>query len=94
MPRQQVLNLKYAQLEVDIWAVAACLYNMLAGCFPRNFTGDRFLAVLQNESISIRQRDAVIMQPLAQVIDLALVDKPEIHFKSAAEFKRALLNAF
>ncbi|MEH2356761.1 protein kinase domain-containing protein [Nostoc sp.] len=93
MPRQQVLNFKYAQPEVDIWAVAACLYNMLRGCFPRNFTGDPFLAVLQNNPIPIRQRDATIMQPLAQVIDLALVDKPEIHFKSAAEFKRALLSA-
>ncbi|WP_196516873.1 hypothetical protein [Nostoc sp. WHI] len=40
--------------------------------------------------VSCRQRDATIIQPLAQVIDLALVD---IHFKSAAEFKRALLNA-
>ncbi|MDZ8094771.1 MAG: protein kinase [Nostoc sp. DedQUE05] len=93
MPRQQVLNFKYAQPEVDIWAVAACLYNMLTGCFPRNFIGDPFLAVLQNNPIPIRQRDATIMQPLAQVIDLALVDKPEIHFKSAAEFKRALLSA-
>ncbi|MDZ8259483.1 protein kinase domain-containing protein [Nostoc sp. ChiQUE01b] len=93
MPRQQVLNFKYAQPEVDIWAVAACLYNMLTGCFPRNFTGDPFLAVLQNNPIPIRQRDATIIQPLAQVIDLALVDKPEIHFKSAAEFKRALLSA-
>ncbi|MEH2264748.1 protein kinase domain-containing protein [Nostoc sp.] len=93
MPRQQVLNFKYAQPEVDIWAVAACLYNMLTGSFPRNFTGDPFLAVLQNEPIPIRQRDATISQPLAQVIDLALVDKPEIHFKSAAEFKQALLSA-
>ncbi|MEH2194039.1 MAG: protein kinase [Nostoc sp.] len=93
MPRQQVLNFKYAQPEVDIWAVAACLYNMLTGSFPRDFTGDPFLAVLQNEPIPIRERDATIKQPLAQVIDLALVDKPEIHFKSAAEFKQALLGA-
>ncbi len=93
MPRQQVLNFKYAQPEVDIWAVAACLYNMLTGSFPRNFIGDPFLAILQNDPVPIRQRDATIMQPLAQVIDLALVDKPEIHFKSAAEFKRALLSA-
>ncbi|MEH2303348.1 MAG: hypothetical protein V7K88_31365 [Nostoc sp.] len=75
-------------------AVAACLYNMLlTGCFPRNFTDDPFLAVLQNNPIPIRQRDATIMQPLAQVIDLALVDKSEIHFKSAVEFKRTLLSA-
>ncbi|MEH2060962.1 MAG: hypothetical protein V7K50_01615 [Nostoc sp.] len=55
MPLQQVLNFKYALPEIDIWTVAACLYNMLAGCFPRNFTGDPFVAVLQNEPIPLEQ---------------------------------------
>jgi hypothetical protein len=92
MPRQQVLNFKYAQPDVDIWATAACLYYMLTGTFPRNFTGgDPFLAVLQTDAVPIRQRDAAILKPLAEVIDLALVEKPEIYFKSATEFKQALL---
>lgn len=30
------------------------------------------------------------LKSLAEVIDLALIDNPKIHFKSAAEFKRAL----
>lgn len=92
MPRQQVLDFKYAQPEVDIWATAACLYYMLTGTFPRNFTGgDPFLVVLQTDPVPIRQRDAAIPKPLAEVIDLALVEKPEIYFKSAMEFKQALL---
>ncbi|HCF28113.1 MAG TPA: serine/threonine protein kinase [Cyanobacteria bacterium UBA11049] len=92
MPRQQVLNFKYAQPDVDIWATAACLYYMLTGTFPRNFTsGDPFLVVLQTDAVPIRQRDAAIPKPLAEVIDLALVEKPEIYFKSATEFKQALL---
>ena len=36
MPRQQVVNFKYARPEVDVWAMAACLYNMLTGFFPLN----------------------------------------------------------
>jgi hypothetical protein len=30
---------------------------------------------------------------LAEVIDLALVEKPEIYFPSAAEFKKALVKS-
>jgi serine/threonine protein kinase len=94
IPRQQVLNFKYAQPDVDIWATAACLYYMLTGTFPRNFTGDDpFLAVLQTDAVPIRQRDLAIPKPLAEVIDWALVEKPEIYFKSATEFKQALLGA-
>jgi len=40
MCRQQVLDFKHALPEVDVWASAACLYNMLTGDFPRNFVGD------------------------------------------------------
>ncbi|MDZ7957367.1 MAG: protein kinase [Aulosira sp. DedQUE10] len=92
IPRQQLLNFKYVQPDVDIWATAACLYNMLTGTYPRNFIGnDPFLAVLQNDPVPIRQRDASIPPKLAEVIDLALVEKPEIYFKSAADFQQALL---
>lgn len=91
MPRQQVINFKYAKPEVDVWAAAATLYYILTGTPPRDFTGtDRWLAVLQTEPVPVRFRDASIPQPLAEVIDFALADKPEIHFKSAAEFKQAL----
>ena len=93
MPRQQVLNFKYTQPDVDIWATAACLYYMLTENLPRNFTGaDAFLTVLQNDPVPIKARNASIPQPLAEVIDLALVEKPEIYFKTAIEFKQALLS--
>lgn len=93
VPRQQLLDFKYVQPEVDVWAAAACLYNMLTGTCPRDLTGDdTFLDVLENDPVPIRQRDASIPKKLAEVIDLALIEKPEIHFKSAAAFKRALLS--
>ena len=34
MPRQQVIDFKYAKPEVDVWATAACLYNMLQVDIP------------------------------------------------------------
>jgi serine/threonine protein kinase len=92
MPRQQVLDFKYAQPAVDVWAAAASLYYMLTANAPRNFSDqDPFLAVLQNDTVPVRDRNSAIPKPLAKVIDLALVDNPEIYFKSAEEFKQALL---
>jgi pSer/pThr/pTyr-binding forkhead associated (FHA) protein len=94
MPRQQVIDFKYAQPDVDVWATAACLYYMLTGYFPRDLQGkDPLLAILQNSPIPIQQRNAKIPLPLAKVIDLALIDKPEIHFKTAIDLKQALLSA-
>lgn len=91
MPRQQVINFKYAKPEVDIWASAACLYYMLTGTFPRDSVGqDPWLVVLQSKAVPIRQRDGLIPNKLAELIDLALVDNPTIHFKSAIAFKLEL----
>lgn len=64
-----------------------------AGFSPRNFAGvDPFCAVLQTDAVPIRDRTSAIPQPLATVIDRALVDNPDIFYKSVAEFKQALLN--
>ncbi|MFB8794253.1 MAG: hypothetical protein U7126_08510 [Microcoleus sp.] len=94
MPRQQVLDYKYAKPEVDVWAAAACLYVTIAGFSPRNFVGlDPFRAVLDNAAVPIRDRTSAIPQPLATAIDRALVDNPDIYYKNAAEFKQALLNS-
>ncbi len=92
MPRQQVINFKYSRPEVDVWAVAASLYFLLTGAYPRDFPRGRdpWQVVLQTQPVPIRQRESSIPKKLAEVIDLALVDSPAIHFKSAADFKRAL----
>ncbi len=95
MPRQQVRNYKYTQPEVDVWAAAACLYFMVAGCFPRDFSRgqDVWKTVLSTDPIPIRRRETSIPKRLADVIDTALTDRPRIIFTSAAEFKRHLENA-
>ncbi|MEG4199606.1 hypothetical protein [Microcoleus sp. Pol12A5] len=67
---------------------------MITGYSPRNLQGqDPFLAVLQNDAVPVRDRTSAIPQPLAPVIDRALIDNPEIYYKSAAEFKQTLFNS-
>lgn len=94
MPRQQVLEFKYAKPDVDVWAVAATLYFMLTGAYPRNLE-DNFnpmLEILTKPAIPIQERDASIPQPLADLIDKALIDNPELHFQNAIAFKNALID--
>jgi serine/threonine-protein kinase len=96
MPRQQVLRFKYAKPEVDVWAAAASVYYMLTGQYPRDFPPgeDPWLTVLQADPVPIRKRTARIPNRLAQVIDEALVDSPQICFKSALQLKLALQEAW
>jgi serine/threonine protein kinase len=92
MPRQQVIDFRYARPEVDVWAMAASLYYMLTRQPPRDFnTGrDMFQTVLQTQAIPIAKRNRNVPARLATVIDHALVDAPAIPFKTARELRRAL----
>jgi serine/threonine-protein kinase len=92
MPRQQVLNFKYVGPEVDVWAAAATLYFMLTGHTPRDFPfgKDPWRLVTRTEPVPILDRGVALPLGLARVIDEALRDRPEIKFKSAAEFRATL----
>jgi serine/threonine-protein kinase len=92
MPRQQLINFKYARPEVDVWAMAATLYYLLTGTTPRVFSRqtDWCRVVLETQAVPIRQRVAALPQGLADVIDTALIDRPAIPFQTAAELKHAL----
>jgi serine/threonine-protein kinase len=59
MPRQQIINFKHAQPDVDVWALAACLYWTLTGTWPRDFPArkDPWQAVLQNDPVPVRDRN-------------------------------------
>jgi serine/threonine-protein kinase len=93
MPRQQVLSYKYARPEVDVWAMAATLYYMLTGVPARDFTrGNGWMeVVLESAAVPILQRLPSLPARVAELIDDALLDRPEIPFKTAADFKHALL---
>jgi serine/threonine-protein kinase len=95
MPRQQIINCRYAKPDVDLWAVAATFYFMLTGQFPKPIRSPRTMwqDVLRNPAVPIRDHDSSIDKGLAGVIDRALVDNPDIGFRSAAELRNALAGA-
>jgi serine/threonine-protein kinase len=92
MARQQVIDFKYAAPEVDVWAMAASLYNMLTGDVPRDFNSDHdpWLVVLETRPVPIRRRRPTIPAALADLIDYALQEEPQLAFKTAASLKQAL----
>ncbi|MGH9966735.1 MAG: serine/threonine-protein kinase [Pyrinomonadaceae bacterium] len=95
MPRQQVLNFKYSEPEVDVWATAASMYFLLTGFTPRDFFPGRdpWRTVWETDPVPILKRGVPVPPRLAEVIDEALVDRPEIKFKEVAQFRAALEQA-
>jgi eukaryotic-like serine/threonine-protein kinase len=94
MSRVQCVEFKYSKPDVDLWATAASLYFMLTREPPRQFDKrtDPYDTILYSDPVPIRQRRPEIPAKLAEVIDAALIDKPEIRTRSADELKRALEN--
>mgnify|MGYP002779482053 CR=1 FL=1 len=92
MPRQQLLNYRFAKPEVDVWAAAATLYFMLTTHTPRDFRrdADPFKTVLTSQPVPIAQRNLRVPEPLAEVIDRALRDEGELFYKSARELRNDL----
>jgi pSer/pThr/pTyr-binding forkhead associated (FHA) protein len=92
MPRQQVLRYKYARPEVDVWAMAATFYYMLTGTPARDFSKANgwMEVILETQAVPIRERLPSVPPRLAEVLDHALIDQPEIPFKTAAALKDAL----
>jgi pSer/pThr/pTyr-binding forkhead associated (FHA) protein len=95
MSRSQLIDFKYSKPDIDVWGVAATLYFMLTNEFPRDFDTklDPLAQLLETDPVPIQQRDSTIPDKLAEVIDLALRDNGELHFKTALEFKSALNDA-
>lgn len=95
IPRQQILDFKHATSEVDIWSMAATLYFMLTGKYPREFQEkqDPYVIITQKSAVPIGKRNSAVPEKLAQVIDKALIDDPEIVFKTVPEFRKALIEA-
>ena len=95
MPRQQAMDFKHVGVEVDIWAAAASLYKLLTGEYPRDFPSDTDpWKIVMNE----KPRPLLELLPdapphLAEALDQALIDDPEIHHQRALDLKNALLKA-
>lgn len=95
MPRQQVINFKYAGPEVDVWALMACLYKFITGHYPRDFPPDQdpWRVVLSQRPVPVLERRADIPANLAKLIDAALIDNPNLAYQDACGLKEALNKA-
>lgn len=96
MARQQVVNFKDVPYAVDVWALAACLYKCLSGAYVRDFPGDvdQWHVILYSDAVPIRQREPSVPRALAEVVDTALCEFPQIGFGSAAALREALRRAW
>lgn len=91
IPRQQFLNFKYVKPEVDVWSAAATLYWMLTLRTPREFVKDPFTTIQETSPVPLLARLPGAEPRFAELLDSALDDSSKLRFKSAAQFKNALL---
>ena len=96
IPKQQIESYKYSKPEVDVWAAAAVYYYMLTGLMPKDIAEssiDIYTDALDKKAVPIRDRNPLIPGQLAEVIDQALEDDPEIGIKKASELKNRIIEA-
>lgn len=105
MSRQQIRDFKYAKPFVDIWAMAATLYYMLTGCYPRDFSNAsnelQIVEVIRKQppiSIETRIKEKNLSIPeefndVLQIINNALNESSKPHYQTATLFQAALKQA-
>jgi eukaryotic-like serine/threonine-protein kinase len=90
--RQQIMDFKHVSIQVDIWSMAATLYFMITGKYPRDFPDqmDPYLVVAESDPVPVLKRSSSVPVKLAKVLDAALLDKGSPVFPSALDFRKAL----
>ncbi|WP_067144346.1 serine/threonine-protein kinase [Microtetraspora malaysiensis] len=96
MPREQVLNYKYAKPGVDVWAMAATLYYALTGRTPRDFLPgkDPWLTVCATRPVSVADRRTDMPAGLVRVLDHALDDSGGVPHAAVDDLRAGLLRAW
>ncbi len=91
MAREQLTSYRQARPSTDVWSMAATLYFLMTGQYPRDF-GDRdpLAVILRGGVVPLRQRDPSLPEDLGVLIDRALDDEPARRFPTAREFAAAL----
>ncbi len=91
-PRQQVIDFKRSKPDADVWAMAATFYYMITGAYPREFPKgpDPWTVVWETEPVPVLERNPKIPTRVAEFLDNALIDDPNIRYQSVAEFRAGL----
>jgi len=95
LPREQLIRYRQASPAEDVWSTAATFYAMVTGNYPRDPLAGRdpIQTILETPVVPIRNRDAAIPKPLANVIDTALSSDDAKRYPTAVEFRTALSSA-
>lgn len=94
MPRQQLINTKYAKPEVDIWAAVAIIYYLSSGYFPKTFSQDEdpIITCMEENVIPIKNRVWLFPSKFAKIIDKALNDNcDQLYYQQASDLINDLL---
>ena len=88
MAREQLTSYRQARPTTDVWSMAATLYFLLTGQYPRDFGGRTTRSRSSCAAASCPCASAIrpFRQDLAAVIDRALDDEPARRFPTAREF--------
>jgi pSer/pThr/pTyr-binding forkhead associated (FHA) protein len=92
MPREQLTSYRQVRPASDVWSMAATIYYLLTGQYPRNHEpgSDPLAVILRGGTVPLRQRDPSVPEPLCAIIDQALSDAPERRPASGREMASAL----
>jgi pSer/pThr/pTyr-binding forkhead associated (FHA) protein len=87
IPREQLINFKYAKPVSDVWSMGATIYHMLTGQLPYEFSQGRdpIDVILNDDVVPVRKRNHSIPKPLAQVIDRAIHIEAKKRYQTAGE---------
>lgn len=93
MAPEQILDFKHVGPASDIYSMGATLYLLCTGQMPHDYppTMDPVLVILQSPFIPIERRISRIPNNAASIINKSLAYKINDRYKSAKEFKNALL---
>ncbi len=92
MPKEQLINFKYAKPVTDIWSIGATFYNMLTGFTPRDYPKgtDPMEVILQNRIVPLSDRGRSIPGQLAHIVDTAVNADVNKRYQDAGEMLTAL----
>jgi len=92
MSPEQLRSSKTVDSRSDIWALGVILYELLTGTVPYvgEGLGELFAAILEQDPVPVRERNAAVDPGLEQVVMRCLRKKKEERWSSVAELAAAL----